>query len=757
MNPEIQEKLKKANFAYKESRYDDAMALYQEVLAAEPQNPSALKHLGDCYFYLEEHKKAEYFYLQYEEIMPGDVRVIYNIGLIAEMRKDYNEAIKKYEAAIRLDPTFELAKSNLKMVKEIHLWLEGDWAKQTERRWSPGQDWNDTEDGLPNKSVTSTTTTSQTPEEAMEDGSTNGGEEKKKENPPMSVEEAMAALNELIGLNSVKDEIEELVATLEIQARRGSDSKKAKHFVFTGNPGTGKTTVARLLANIFHAIGYMPTNTLIEADRGKLVAQFAGQTAPKVHKFCDDAMGGVLFIDEAYALQQSDHDEFGREAISTLLKRMEDDRGKFVVIAAGYKKEMHDFIASNPGLKSRFTDYIDFPDYNAKDLKAIFDLMAGKEKFVQGEGVGTALEALFEDMCMRKDRNFANARNARNVLEETIENLSLRFYRMQKEGKNLDEIEKSEFSIIQIEDLPTGSKKKLTVDKALSKLDRLIGLKDVKRNIQRMIERLEIEQLRGNPAVLDKHFVFTGNAGTGKTTVARLLANIFHAAGLLPTGNLIEADRAEMVAPYAGQTAPKVEDLCDRAMGGLLFIDEAYSLKQSEQDDFGSEAINTLLKRMEDDRGKFVAIAAGYPYEMEVFLNSNSGLKSRFSEYIDFPDFEAAEMAEIFKLFSEEEGFQLSEECDDILLKVFSFIEENKDVSFANARTVRQIFEETLNNQASRVIGLKRAGATDEELTAAANCILPEDIYRPKEMPLLDQVMDVSEEEGKKKKRREKK
>jgi SpoVK/Ycf46/Vps4 family AAA+-type ATPase len=231
-----------------------------------------------------------------------------------------------------------------------------------------------------------------------------------------------------------------------------------------------------------------------------------------------------------------------------------------------------------------------------------------------------------------------------------------------------------------------------------------------------------------SPKVLDKHFVFTGNPGTGKTTVARLLGDIFHSSGLLPTGNLIEASRADMIAGYEGQTAALVDALCDRAMGGVLFVDEAYSLRQSDNDDFGAEAVSTLLKRMEDDRGKFVVVASGYPFEMEVFLASNSGLRSRFSEFVEFPDYTAEELAKIFETFAATDGFTLGDGVADKAVKIFGKMVESKTPGFANAREARRVFEEALNRQASRIVELRSKGASADELRTAANIVLETDL-----------------------------
>ena len=210
----------------------------------------------------------------------------------------------------------------------------------------------------------------------------------------------------------------------------------SKHLVFTGNPGTGKTTVARILARLYKKIGVLSTGQLVECDRSGLVAGYVGQTAVKTRKKIEEAMGGVLFIDEAYALAKTGQEnDFGQEAIDTILKAMEDHRDDFVVIAAGYTEPMERFIDSNPGLRSRFNKYIEFPDYTDEELLAIFDQNCKKYQYVCGDGVREAVEKELSKRRAAAGRNFANAREVRNLFEEIVTNQAGRVAAMEHPDK----------------------------------------------------------------------------------------------------------------------------------------------------------------------------------------------------------------------------------------------------------------------------------------------------------------------------------
>ncbi len=538
--------------------------------------------------------------------------------------------------------------------------------------------------------------------------------------------DCLAKLNGMVGLAAVKKEISNLAAFLNLQIRRGeTNTFQGKHYVFTGNPGTGKTTVARIMADVFHTLGIISRGQLVEADRSKLVAGYSGQTAIKTNQLIDSAMGGVLFIDEAYTLKSSDSDSFGSEAIDTLLKRLEDDRGKFICIVAGYTDQMHDFIDTNPGLKSRFTQTIHFDDYTPDELTEIFINLVKGKNFTIEDDTQRAVHRQFEQLYLRRDKNFGNAREARRLFDQAVERQSQRLVAQmgQPDFKN-DDMYK-----ITVADLEEAqSTKARPLDEVLNELDDFIGMRSVKNMIRRLaVQSMFMKQRAamgaGQVQQLAMNFVLTGNPGTGKTSIARKMGEVLQAMEILPTSRVIEASRATLVGKYMGETPKIVNNICDKAMGGILFIDEAYTLSAGN-DQYGKEAIDTLMKRMEDDRGKFVVIAAGYKDEMDTFLAVNPGLASRFTHKMHIDDYNEDELLAIFKRMAAKDNYKLSAEAEFKLMDLICRKVINKSESFGNAREMRNLLDATIQQLSIRVSQIQPSEITQETY----QLILPEDI-----------------------------
>lgn len=263
-------------------------------------------------------------------------------------------------------------------------------------------------------------------------------------------------------------------------------------------------------------------------------------------------------------------------------------------------------------------------------------------------------------------------------------------------------------------------------------LDRMVGLGALRRHIQELGQFLEIEKRRRNLGrsanAFALHQVFVGSPGTGKTTVARILARIYREYGFLSKGHLIEEDRAGLVAPYVGQTEEKTQKAINEALGGVLFIDEAYSLAGGGSSDFGARAIDTLVKRMSDRSRDFVVIVAGYPQEMEEFIQANPGLRSRFTSWMEFPDYDDDELGRIFRIQAEQGGFTIDEPTEEAARSVLRGIRLARGREFGNAREARTLWERTLRRQGARLSERKRAGGDiDGELMSIVAADVPRD------------------------------
>lgn len=504
-------------------------------------------------------------------------------------------------------------------------------------------------------------------------------------------------LETMIGLTDVKARVKAWYRFLLFQRERekagfSSKHQPSLHLVFTGNPGTGKTTLARLMAEIYFELGLLSRPDVIEADRSSLVGAFVGQTEEQVMNKVKEAEGGVLFIDEAYALKRQDASgsDYGQAAIDTLVAAMTSGEyaGKFVVILAGYPEEMRHFLLANPGLRSRFpeSNHYELPNYSDEELVAIGEKVAEENNYVLTLEAKRALLARIDRE--RVDATFGNARTVHNILLDAM------FHKGSRFGAEAPLDEMALLTELDFEDTSTD-------EEALLSLDDLVGMDEAKRQLAEIEALITIQKRRQElglkTAPVQLHASLVGNSGTGKTTFAHLYAQLLKRAGYLKRGHLKVVSRADLVSGYVGQTAQKTKAAIRDALGGVLLIDEAYSLSGGPND-YGKEAIDTLVDEMPKHGENLVVILAGYDAPMRRLIDSNPGLNSRIKRTIHFEDYSIEQLVQIAKNYADKFGYTFEQEVEDALR------ERLADMERPNARTALSLIDEAIARQSYRLV-----------------------------------------------------
>ena len=494
----------------------------------------------------------------------------------------------------------------------------------------------------------------------------------------MPVDRVFESIDQLVGLRSVKESFRELYRLQSDPKRR---SRLRLNFLFMGNPGTGKTTVAHLTAELLFSMGLIQKNKLVSVNASDMNSSYVGMTSELTREKIEEARGGVLFIDEAYSLISYKADSHKTECLNTLVAEMDKDPSSLTVIMAGYQKDMMELLKTNAGLSSRFPYRYVFEDYTEEELYSIFRQTAERDD----AGLAADAEKDVRELIAlsRLEESFGNARTVENIYQKI-------------KAKALER--SFEDRLITREDVLAVRPEYKATD-----IDSLIGLSTVKEQLIRFEKRtryVKYAKDRGlNIPDASMHMIFAGNPGTGKTTVARMIADILYRIGVMKSPKLTTVESKDLLVSYVGSTASRVDEVIRGALGGVLFIDEAYGLTAGRTS-AGDEAVTALITAMEKYKADLVIICAGYRAEMEGFRRSNPGLESRIGYYFDFPDYTPEELVEIFRSKADRGGWILEQEAEKQVMSLMEYFPTLDN--FGNGRFVDKVIDQMVSKRAMR-------------------------------------------------------
>ncbi|NWH03887.1 AAA family ATPase [Desulfobacter latus] len=541
-------------------------------------------------------------------------------------------------------------------------------------------------------------------------------------NGDISRQSALEKLNSMIGLENVKTFISNKREAFKEMLKKHPPSHVFRreleclvpppppawtkdldlNIVLKGNPGTGKTTVAKLIGELYREAGILPLGHTFEVERKDLVAQFYGATAPKTHEAICRAMGGILFIDEAYTLlKKNDDRDPGVEAIDTLVKAMTDYKGQFAVILAGYPAQMDEMLENaNPGFKERFTNTLILDDYTPDELQRILKQFLNNRGYTIEENTIKILKRICTAMYDTRDQKFSNAR--------AMETLSTK---MQEKA----DLQKT--TTISSTCIPQAYKQyadsvELNERGVMEDLDQMVGLHNVKQTIRQFFDWIEVEKIRhddqADHKIVPGHFIFSGNPGTGKTTVANKMARQFHALGLVKHPKIHETTASSLIKGYIGSSKAHMTEFLEQGIGHVIFIDEAHQLNDAGQTgNYSKDVVDALVPFSENHMSDCIIILAGYTDPILKLLGCDPGLADRFSNHIPFEDYSAEALLSIFQSMIKADKLHLENKLlETQLVDFFNDARqqyEHAGEHFGNARFVREYLKKCKMRQASRI------------------------------------------------------
>lgn len=543
-----------------------------------------------------------------------------------------------------------------------------------------------------------------------------------------SIKSLFEEFDNLVGLHNLKQSLRDFISYLEFVKERkakGIETNEniSANCIFLGNPGTGKTTVARILGRFFKAIGLLKNGHVVEVDRASLIGEYIGETAQKTEKVINQALGGILFIDEAYSLKRDKNsNDFGQEAIDIILKRMEDYKDKFFVIAAGYPELMEKFINSNPGLKSRFTHHFYFDDYNSSELAEIFKIFSEKEKYSFNEDAEKFLIEKLDSLIDNTDGSFGNARFVRNLFSETKIELSKRYHLLEDEEKDFYSLNTILISDIQSAWLNINNRNNSVVksnekiDRYVNEINNLVGLSSVKTTFNRIIASIKVDKLKSEKSISSVHktynSIFIAEPGSGTSTVARLFAKSLFASNKLSKGQLIEIDSSLFSGLSKLDAYLTMDELFKKLSGNVILVNDVTASLQCLKH-FSDSLLQYFLKKLYLMNDEVTAILSGTREEIEIIIESFPVLESQFPNKFEFEPYTNRQLLEIALSICQKKNYQLDEGAWQQLLELIDEMRQGKNRNFYNARSIKELLNRAISIQEDRILSMPNIQSGD--------------------------------------------